>query len=193
MDSSLNKESGAPPRHYSYSYNPAILASNFQKLKHAEDKKNEKQAAKRKRNSSLDSTQDTFVVASVQLTAGGLETNQLDGFWKRAQEAVSQAAEKGANVILLPELFLGPYFCQTQEACLMNLAMEEDSCFIIKRMKILAKIYGVVLPISFFERSGNALYNSVVVIDADGSILGKYRKVGSIVFLIDIIAKCIDK
>lgn len=181
MESSIKQDS---PSHHSYSYNPTALASNFEKLKNAEDKKNQEQ--NRKRRSSFDGSKDTFVVASIQLTAGGLETNRLDGFWSRAQEAVSQAAENGANVILLPELFIGPYFCQTQEGCLMNLAMEEDNCFIIKRMKILAQMYGVVLPISFFERSGNALYNSIVVIDADGSILGKYRKVGQLCLRVDI-------
>lgn len=178
MDFSIKQEGGGgSPSQYSYSYNPIELSSNFQKLKDVEDKKKQDQPASTTSLSDQGSN-NTFVVASVQLTAGGLETNQLEGFWKRAQEAVIQAVEKGANVILLPELFLGPYFCQTQEACLMDLATEEEDCFIIKRMQILAKTYGVVLPISFFERSGNALYNSIVVIDADGTVLGKYRKVG---------------
>ncbi|KAL3945668.1 MAG: hypothetical protein SGBAC_000236 [Bacillariaceae sp.] len=174
MDSSIKQEGGGSPTQYSYSYNPIELACNFQKLKDVEDKKQDQPAS----TTSLpdQGSNSTFVVASIQLTAGGLKTNQLEGFWERAQEAVVQAVEKGANVILLPELFLGPYFCQTQEACLMDLATEEEDCFIIKRMKILAKTYGVVLPISFFERSGNALYNSIVVIDADGTVLGKYRK-----------------
>ncbi|CAJ1949801.1 unnamed protein product [Cylindrotheca closterium] len=175
MDSSLKEQSGGSPSRHNYSYNPIELASSFQKLKDAEEKKKLDQAANTI-SSSDQVSNDTFVVASIQLTAGGLETSQLEGFWNRAQEAVIQAVEKGANVILLPELFLGPYFCQTQEASLMNLAMEEDDCFIIKRMQILAKTHGVVLPISFFERSGNVLYNSIVVIDADGTVMGKYRK-----------------
>jgi N-carbamoylputrescine amidase len=120
---------------------------------------------------------DSFVVAAVQLTAGGLDSNNVDGFFERAQQAVQQAAEeKGANLILLPELFIGPYFCQSQEACLMGLACEADDCFIVQRMQRLAKQYQVVLPISIFERKHNALYNSIIMIDADGSLLGTYRK-----------------
>jgi N-carbamoylputrescine amidase len=132
------------------------------------------------------------VVAAVQMTAGGLQDSSVEGFWDRAQEAVRMAAiDHGANLILLPELFLGPYFCQSQEACLQHLAMELDnrinesssssynnngSNFLIRRMQALARQYQVVLPVSIYERKHNALYNSVVMIDADGSILGTYRK-----------------
>jgi N-carbamoylputrescine amidase len=165
---------------YTYCYSPDGLAKNFKKLKKEQGASllAEKNVPLTSTYRSIDYVQDddTFVVAAIQLTAGGLETNQLEGFWHRAQKAVQEAAEKGANLVLLPELFLGPYFCQTQEACLMDLAMEDDDCFVIERMQTLAKRHSVVLPISFFERCGNALYNSVVMIDADGTVLGKYRK-----------------
>lgn len=122
-----------------------------------------------------------FVVAAVQLTAGGLPDHSLEGFWERAQEAVRIAAQdRGANLILLPELFIGPYFCQSQEACLLNFAMELPSestpNFLVGRMQALAREHRVVLPISIYERKHNVLYNSVVMIDADGTNLGTYRK-----------------
>eukprot|EP00980_Cylindrotheca_fusiformis_P007451 scaffold1537_cov108-Cylindrotheca_fusiformis.AAC.10 len=161
-----------------YYYCPDQLAESFKKLKQEQDLSLQEQETmdSNSRSRLPEQVDDSFTVAAVQLTAGGLGTNQVEGFWQRAQNAVVEAAEKGANLILLPELFLGPYFCQTQEACLMDLAMEDTDCFIIKRMQTLAQMHGVVLPISFFERCGNCLYNSVVMIDADGSILGKYRK-----------------
>jgi N-carbamoylputrescine amidase len=161
-----------------YSYSPQGLLESYLKLKTKED-----ESLKQATESSIPAIQpsaqkgDSFVVAAVQLTAGGLESNSLDGFFERAQQAVRQAAEeKGANLILLPELFIGPYFCQSQEACLMGLACEADNCFIVQRMQRLAKQYQVVLPISIFERKHNALYNSIIMIDADGSLLGTYRK-----------------
>jgi N-carbamoylputrescine amidase len=120
---------------------------------------------------------DSFVVAAIQLTASDLETSTLQGFWDRAQQAVEEAATtRGAHLILLPELFLGPYFCQSVEPLLMGLAMEADSSFVISRMQQLARKHQVVLPISIYERKNNAQYNSVIMIDADGSILGTYRK-----------------
>jgi N-carbamoylputrescine amidase len=126
------------------------------------------------------SASPSFKVAAIQLTASGLPSSSLTGFWERAQQAVQMAAtQHGANLILLPELFLGPYFCQSQEALLQRLAMSDDenrSNFVVTKMQQLARKYQVVLPISFYERHNNALYNTVVVIDADGGILGKYRK-----------------
>jgi hypothetical protein len=174
-----------PQRHaarspYSYCYSPTGLAENFRKLKLEQDSLLSSEEISNNETVNLSvgnsSENDSFVVAAIQMTAEGLVTNDISGFWDRAQEAVQQAADKGANLVLLPELFLGPYFCQTQECCLMDLAFEIEDCFVLKRMQILAKKHRVVLPISFYERSSNALYNSVAMIDADGSILGKYRK-----------------
>lgn len=165
---------------YSYCYSPTGLVENFKELKLEQDSSisSEDISSLPTGHYTVDSSiaEGSFVVAAIQLTAGGLATNDLSGFWKRAQDGVQLAAEKGANLVLLPELFTCPYFCQTQEACLMEMSFEAEDCFILKRMQFLAKKHCVVLPISFYERSGNALYNSVVMIDADGSILGKYRK-----------------
>lgn len=167
-----------------YSYAPEKLLESFRKLKSEEDKEQRVSSPLSSSSSSSSSVDRKFVVAAVQLTASGLEDNNVEGLLQRAQEAVRIAAEeKKADLVLLPELFLGPYFCQSQEACLQNLAMEiqegddERFNFLIEKMRGLAKRYGVVLPVSLFERKGNALYNSVVMIDADGSILpDTYRK-----------------
>lgn len=118
---------------------------------------------------------NTLIAAAIQLTAIGETPNDVHGFWIRAQNSVIQAAHDGATLILLPELFMGPYFCQSQEAMLMGLAEELDDNFIVNRFQQLANQYNVVLPISLFERCNNVLYNTVVMIDADGSNLGFYR------------------
>ncbi len=93
-----------------------------------------------------------------------------------AEEAVRRAAEKGAQIILLPELFETWYFCQERNYASYGLArtLEEDPA--VQLFKKLAAELKVVLPISFFERDGNVTYNSVAVIDADGKVLGVYRK-----------------
>jgi N-carbamoylputrescine amidase len=164
-----------------YSYSPQELLQGFRSLKAKEEAALQAQGATAtnvpQSTGTLASNDDSFVVAAVQLTGAGLDASKIEGFFERAQLAVQQAAEQGANLILLPELFVGPYFCQSQEACLMELACEADNCFIVKRMQELAKKYKVVLPISIFERQNNALYNSIVMIDADGTIVGNtYRK-----------------
>lgn len=93
-----------------------------------------------------------------------------------AEKAIRQAAERGAQIILLPELFETWYFCQERNYGSYGLAktLWEDPA--IKRMKELAAELEVVLPVSFFERAGNVTYNSVAVIDASGEVLGVYRK-----------------
>jgi predicted amidohydrolase len=159
-----------------YSYSPAGLVQEFRKLKAQEEGKSSIETTSSHISTFDAATPSSFVVAAVQLTAGGLEKNSVQGYWERAQQAVQEAAtKKGAHLILLPELFIGPYFCQSQEASLMELAIDAEESFIITRMQALAKQYQVVLPISIYERQNNALYNSVVMIDADGSILGTYR------------------
>lgn len=95
---------------------------------------------------------------------------------EKADKLVREAAKKGANVILLPELFENPYFCQERkyESYALAEALEENKA--VKHFRKLAKELKVVLPISFYERDINVLYNSLAMIDADGSILGVYRK-----------------
>jgi N-carbamoylputrescine amidase len=94
----------------------------------------------------------------------------------RAEALVRQAAADGAHAILLQELFETPYFCKDQKAELFKLARPFEGHPVIARFSQLARELGVVLPISFFERANNAHYNSLAMIDADGEILGRYRK-----------------
>ncbi len=93
-----------------------------------------------------------------------------------AEKAVRQAAASGAQIILLPELFETWYFCQERNYDSYGLAATVWENPAVKRMKELAAQLKVVLPVSFFERAGNVTYNSVAVIDADGELLGVYRK-----------------
>ncbi|MGN0483598.1 MAG: N-carbamoylputrescine amidase [Lachnospiraceae bacterium] len=95
---------------------------------------------------------------------------------KRAEQLVREAAAKGANIILLQELFETPYFCQKQEFKYMNLATTVEENPAVLRFQKVAKELEVVIPVSFFERAGNTAFNSIAIIDADGTILGIYRK-----------------
>lgn len=95
---------------------------------------------------------------------------------KRAEQLVNKAADSGAQIILLQELFETPYFCIDQQSRHFDLARTLDEQATVKRMQQIAKERGVVLPVSFFEKSGPVHYNSIAIIDADGSIVGHYRK-----------------
>lgn len=91
-------------------------------------------------------------------------------------ELIRQAAEKGAQVICLQELFLTPYFCKREETDLFDLA-EPIPGPTTEALCPLAKELGVVIIASLFEKRGPGLYhNTAAVIDADGTYLGKYRK-----------------
>jgi len=94
----------------------------------------------------------------------------------RAEALVRQAAGQGAQVILLQELFQAPYFCITLATRHLALARTPDMDRGIAHFRALARELGVVLPISFYEEAGQARYNSVAMIDADGEVLGIYRK-----------------
>lgn len=94
----------------------------------------------------------------------------------RAKDLVRAAASEGANVILLQELFETPYFCQDQNPGHFGLASEYAGNALLGEMCELAGELGVVLPVSFFERAGHAYFNSLAVLDADGRLLGLYRK-----------------
>lgn len=95
---------------------------------------------------------------------------------KKAEKMVRKAAEAGANVILLPELFEREYFCQQRCYEFYQYAEETNVNAAVQMGIRLAKELGVVLPISFYEKDVNNLYNSIACIDADGKILGVYRK-----------------
>lgn len=94
----------------------------------------------------------------------------------RAEALVRKAAAEGAGVVLLQELFAAPYFCIEQHARYFDLALPAEGHPLIARFAALARELGVVLPVSFFERAGPAFFNSVAMVDADGQVLGIYRK-----------------
>lgn len=95
---------------------------------------------------------------------------------KKADKMIESCAKDGANIILLQELFLTPYFCQKEKYEYFELATEFENNKYLAHFSEIAKKYNVVLPISFFEKSGNCYFNSLAMIDADGTILGLYRK-----------------
>ncbi|HCG8447859.1 TPA: N-carbamoylputrescine amidase [Vibrio parahaemolyticus] len=110
--------------------------------------------------------------AALQLTKSwDLEENLA-----KAKKAIREAAQNGANVILPQELFAAPYFCKKQEAKYFELAEETANSHLIREMSALAKELGVVIPVSYFEKAGNTFFNSLVMIDADGTVLDNYRK-----------------
>ncbi|MGC5700814.1 N-carbamoylputrescine amidase [Pseudomonas sp. NFXW11] len=114
----------------------------------------------------------TLIIASTQMPC----TWDLPGNLDRAEQLVRQAAAQGAQVILLQELFATPYFCIEQQHKHLDLAEEYSRSTLLKRFADLARELGVVLPLSWFERAGNAFFNSLSVADADGRLLGVYRK-----------------
>ncbi|MBN1653022.1 MAG: N-carbamoylputrescine amidase [Deltaproteobacteria bacterium] len=95
---------------------------------------------------------------------------------ERAREQVREAASRGAQIVLLPELFDTLYFPRVQDQKYFRWARSVGECESVESLRRLAQELRVVLPISFFEKSGEAYFNSVAVVDADGEILGVYRK-----------------
>jgi N-carbamoylputrescine amidase len=112
------------------------------------------------------------IVAATQMKC----TADRDENIAKAEGIVKKAAAKGAKIILLQELFETLYFCQTEKPEHFQLATELKENPAVKHFARLAKELGVVLPISFFEKKNQAHYNTVAVIDADGHVLGIYRK-----------------
>ena len=111
-------------------------------------------------------------LAATQMACGEDSEKNVD----RAEGLVRAAHAKGAQIILVQELFETPYFCKDQLARHFSLAQPFEGNPLIKRFSALARELGVVLPISFFERANTAHFNSLAMIDADGSVLGLYRK-----------------
>lgn len=111
-------------------------------------------------------------VAALQLALGGDIISNI-----AAVEAhVREAAQHGARVILPPELFEGPYFCQTQDERFFATAAPAESHVAVQSMQRLASELEVYIPCSFFERDGPHYYNSLAMIDDQGEIMGVYRK-----------------
>ena len=115
---------------------------------------------------------NTVTAAAIQMACGDDSVANLD----RAEGLVRAAAAQGAQIILLQELFATRYFCQVQRAERFALAAPLEEHPVVRRFAQLAKELSVVLPLSFFERANNAHFNSLAVVDADGSLLGVYRK-----------------
>lgn len=111
-------------------------------------------------------------VAATQMSC----SDHIDENIQKAECMVRQAAAQGAQIILLQELFETPYFCQKEKPEFYNYACEEDRNRAILHFKKIAKELQVVLPISFYEKKNNARYNALAVIDADGEVMGVYRK-----------------
>jgi N-carbamoylputrescine amidase len=111
-------------------------------------------------------------VAATQMSCS---TNKEDNI-RKAEVLVREAAKQGAQIILLQELFETPYFCQKEKSDYYSYATELEENAAIKHFQKIAKELEVVLPISFYEKKNNARYNSLAMIDADGEVLGKYRK-----------------
>ncbi len=111
-------------------------------------------------------------LAATQMACSWDIENNLD----TAEALVREAAGKGADIVLLQELFETPYFCPDQKQEHFALARPFGGNPLIARFAGLAGELGVVLPVSFFERANNAYYNAIAIVDADGSVLGCYRK-----------------
>src|SRR5580692_7455365 len=94
----------------------------------------------------------------------------------RAEKLIREAARRGANMVLIQELFETPYFCKDHSPRHFDLAKPLASHPAVEHFRGLARELDVVLPVSVFERENNVFYNSVVVIDAGGEVLGSYRK-----------------
>ena len=113
-----------------------------------------------------------MIVSAIQMAmAPDIATNVAT-----AERLVRAAASEGAQVVLIPELFEGHYFCKDQRAEDLARALPLDGHPTVAHFARLAAELGVVLPISVYERANNALFNTVVVLDADGAPLGHYRK-----------------
>jgi|TARA_B100000902_G_scaffold30935_1_gene37073 N-carbamoylputrescine amidase len=115
------------------------------------------------------------MIVNVAATQMECTWNQQENL-NKAENLIHEAAERGANIILLQELFSTPYFCPEQKDKYFALANEVSEHPYLEKFSNLAKKLKVVLPISFFERDKNSYFNSVMIIDADGTYKGIYRK-----------------
>ena len=114
-----------------------------------------------------------ITVAALQLALGS--TDEQDNI-AAVSALVEDAAAKGAQIVLPPELFSGPYFCKVEDDALFATARPTAEHPSVRAMQALAKSLKVAIPTSFFERDGHHYYNTLAMIDAGGEILGTYRK-----------------
>ena len=115
----------------------------------------------------------TLTVAALQLPLGSPHESENIA---AVAALVEQAAKAGAQVILPPELFAGPYFCVTEDEARFALAQTLDESASVREMQRLAKAHGAAIPTSFFERDGQHYYNTLAMIGPDGAVMGTYRK-----------------
>ena len=111
-------------------------------------------------------------LAATQMTCSKNSSENID----KAESIIRKAAGMGAQIILIQELFESTYFCMDQKDELFGLAKPFENNPTLEKMSKLASELKVVLPVSFFEKANRAHYNAIAVINADGNILGKYRK-----------------
>ena len=111
-------------------------------------------------------------VSATQMACGWDEAENVH----RAETLVRRAKSEGADLVLLQELFATPYFCQDQMHEFWALAHPFEGNALIAHFSGLARELGVVLPVSYFEQAGQVFFNSIAIIDADGTVLGNYRK-----------------
>ncbi|ABD27528.1 Nitrilase/cyanide hydratase and apolipoprotein N-acyltransferase [Novosphingobium aromaticivorans DSM 12444] len=113
-----------------------------------------------------------ITVAALQLPLGGGEAENIPA----VAALVEEAARGGAQIVLPPELFAGPYFCKVEDEGLFGLAYTLDEDPSVREMRKLAKAHGIAIPTSFFERDGHHYYNTLAMIGTDGEVMGIYRK-----------------
>ncbi len=114
----------------------------------------------------------TITLAVLQAALGGSREENTG----RIEQLMRGAADRGAQVLLPPELFESPYFPKTKDEEFFSLAAPVEGHPTLRRFCALAAELSVAFPFSFFERAGARYFNSVAMIDADGSVLGIYRK-----------------
>ncbi|WP_439615306.1 N-carbamoylputrescine amidase [Shinella sp.] len=114
----------------------------------------------------------SMIAAAVQIAC----TDDIEANLEKLETHVCEAARRGAQLVVLQELFEGVYFCVDEDKIHNARARPLQGHPTVARMAALARETGVVLPVSLFERDGARLFNTLVMIDADGKVLGHYRK-----------------
>ena len=111
-------------------------------------------------------------VAAIQMQMAAEVSEDI----RKAEKLVREAAGQGAQVILLPELFERPYFCQQRQYEFYDYATALEENPAVRHFQPIARELAIAMPISFYEKDGTRLFNSIAMLDADGTVLGVYRK-----------------
>ena len=111
-------------------------------------------------------------VAAIQMQMAAEVSENI----RKAEKLVREAAGQGAQVILLPELFERPYFCQQRQYEFYDYAKTLEENPAVRHFRSIARELEIAMPISFYEKDGTRLFNSIAMLDADGTVLGVYRK-----------------